>query len=120
MNRLYDDDTIRHSLRSVSHLQSALINYLNSYLILLDAEFDMVDHQIIADDLYRMMKNVNELQKLLNERIELFSQKYSEAEINYFFKEYKQLNQKDFPQSVNKLYDLSRKYSLSNEKKNEN
>lgn len=117
MNRLYDDDKIKHSLRSFSSLQSALLNYLNSYLTLLEAEFNKVDHQIIADNLYKIMRNVNELQKLLNERMELFSQQYSEAEINYFFKEFQELNQKDVPQSVNNLYNVSKKYSWPNGKK---
>lgn len=104
MNRLDNDEKIIHSLRSVYYLQLALTNYLQSYLTLLKAEFIIIDHQTIADSVHRIRKNVNQLQSLINEKIEIYSKDYSEAEINSIFKKYQPLNEKNVTQSINECF----------------
>ncbi|MEH7332316.1 hypothetical protein V7161_06740 [Neobacillus drentensis] len=94
MNSLDNDEKIIKSLRSVSYLQMALTNYLQSSLTLLKAEFNIIDHQTIADSVHRMKKSVNQLQSLTDERIRIYSENYSETEINTVFKRYQPLNEK--------------------------
>ncbi|MEH7254378.1 hypothetical protein V7111_19850, partial [Neobacillus niacini] len=42
----------------------------------------------IADSVHRAKKNVNHLQSLIDDKIEIYSKDYSEAEINQMFKKY--------------------------------
>ncbi|MGG3467658.1 hypothetical protein ABES02_09275 [Neobacillus pocheonensis] len=93
MNRLENEKIIR-SLRSVSYLQLALTNYLQSFLTLLKAEFIILDQETIADNVHRIKKNVNQLQSLIDEKIKIYSKDYSEAEINNMLKKYQPLNEK--------------------------
>lgn len=106
-----------HSLRSVSYLQSALTNYLHSCLTLLEAEFTMIDQQTIADSVYKIMKNVNQLQRLMDEKIKMFLKEYSEAEVEYLFTKYSSLNEKKSLDYIKSLYSLSRKCFQANEEK---
>ncbi|MFC9599751.1 hypothetical protein ACFTQL_18020 [Peribacillus butanolivorans] len=109
MNRLYNEESGLHSLRSVYYYQSALTNYLKAFLTMLEAEFKIGDDKTIADTVYRLIKNVNELQKFMNQRIEMFSLTFPEKEIYYIYLEYKPLNDEHFPQCVRQLQDLSSK-----------
>ncbi len=108
MNRLDNDEKTIQSLRSVYYLQLALTNYLQSYLTLLKSEFIIIDHQTIVDSVHRIRKNVNQLQRLMDEKIKIYSKEYSEAEINNLFKKYQPLNEKNVSQYVNDLYNLSK------------
>jgi hypothetical protein len=108
LNRLDNDEKAIQSLRSVYYLQLALTNYLQSYLTLLKSEFIIIDHQTIVDSVHRIRKNVNQLQRLIDEKIKMYSKEYSEAEINNLFKKYQPLNEKNVSQYVNDLYNLSR------------
>jgi hypothetical protein len=107
LNRLDYDEKIIHSLRSVYYLQLALTNYSKSYLTLLKAEFIIVDYQTIEDSVNRIRKNVNQLQSLIDEKIEVYSKKYSEAEIKNIVKKYQASNEKNVTQCVNDLDHLS-------------
>ncbi|MGG1675714.1 hypothetical protein ACIFOT_08170 [Neobacillus sp. NRS-1170] len=94
MNSLDNDEKIIKSLRSAPYLQMALANYLQSFLTLLKAEFNIIDHQTIAESVNRTKKNVNQLQSLIDEKIKIYSKNYSEAEIKNMFKKYQRLNEK--------------------------
>jgi hypothetical protein len=109
LNRLDYDEKIIHSLRSVYYLQLALTNYSQSYLSLLKAEFIIVDYQTIEDSVHRIRKNVNQLQSLIDEKIEIYSKEYSESEIKNIFKKYQASNEKNVTQCVNDLDHLSTK-----------
>ena len=117
MNRLYNEEKILNSLRSVFHLQSALTDYLQSVLSLLESEFDREDTDIIADTIYTLMKDVNELQKNMNTKLDIFCYKYTEAEILSVYLEYKPSNEDCFPQYVWQLYKVTRKCPWSNWKR---
>ena len=108
MNRLCNEEKIVCSLRSIFHLQSAFTNYLQSVLSLLESEFDRGDTDIIADTIYTMIKNVNELQKFMNEKLDLFSQRFTESELFALYLEYKPVNQKQFHQCATCLFRLSK------------
>jgi hypothetical protein len=84
---------------------------------MLEAEFKKGDNQTIADTIYRLMKNVNELQKFMNQRIEIFSQIFTEAEIYFIYMKYKPSNDELFPQCVRQLQDLSSKCFCTNWKR---
>jgi hypothetical protein len=117
LNRLYNEEHVLYSLRSVYSFQSALADYINSVRTLLEAGFNMVENQIITDTVYRIMKNVNELQKFSNQKIEIFSQKYTKAELYALYLEYKPMNEQYFPKYVRELYDLTRKCFCTNWKR---
>jgi glutamyl-tRNA reductase len=74
---------------------------------LLKAEFIIVDYQTIEDSVNRIRKNVNQLQSLIDEKIEVYSKKYSEAEIKNIVKKYQASNEKNVTQCVNDLDHLS-------------
>jgi hypothetical protein len=109
LNHLYNNESALHTLRSVYYYQSSLTNYLKAFLTLLEAEFKIGDDQTIADTVYRLMKNVNELQKFMNQRIEIYSQIFTEVEISFIYLEYTPLNDEHFPECVTQLQDLSSK-----------
>lgn len=117
MNRLDNDEKIIHSLRSVYYLGLALTNYLQSYLTLLKAEFIIIDHQTIEDSVHKIRKNVNQLQRLMDEKIKIYSKEYSEAEINTLFNKYQPLHEENVTQYVNNLYNLSQKHFQPNKEK---
>ncbi|MDN3017349.1 hypothetical protein PH210_14210 [Paenibacillus sp. BSR1-1] len=94
MNSLDNDEKVIKSIRSVPYMQMALTNYLQSFLKLLKAEFNIIDHQTIEDSVHRMKKSVNQLQNLTDARIRIYSENYSEPEINTMFKMYQPLNEK--------------------------
>ncbi|MFJ8247746.1 hypothetical protein [Peribacillus asahii] len=77
----------------------------------------MIDHQTIVDSIYRTMKNVNQLKRLMDEKVEVFSKRYSQAEMDSIFKQHKPLNEKNATQYVNDLYSLARKCFQTNEEK---
>ena len=56
-----------------------------------------------------MMKNVNELQRIMNCKLDLFSQRYTESELFSLYLEYKPLNQKQFHQCAARLFTLYQK-----------
>lgn len=114
LNRLYNEEKILFSLRSVFYLHSALTNYLQSVLSLLESEFDEGDTETIADNLYSMMQNVNELQRFMNRKLDLFSQRFTESELFSVYLEFKPLNQKQFHQCASKLFTLSKDCPWSN------
>jgi hypothetical protein len=113
LNRLDYDEKIIHSLRSVYYLQLALTNYSQSYLALLKAEFIIIDYQTIEYSVHRIWKNVNQLQSLIDEKIEIYSKEYSEADIKNIFKKYQASNERNVTQYVNDLDHLSNKEKMT-------
>lgn len=117
MNRLYNEENILYSLRSVFHLQSSLTDYLQSILSLLESEFDREDTDTIGDTIYTILKDINDLQKNMNQKIDIFSSKYTEAEILSVYMEYQPTNEDVFPHYVWQLYRIAKKCPWSNWKR---
>lgn len=106
-----------YTLRSVYHLQSALADFIISVRSLLEAGFNMVENQMITDSVLKIMRNVNELLKFCNQKIIIFSEKCTEAELYALYLKYKPIDEKQFPKKVMELYHLTKKCLCTNWKR---
>lgn len=109
-----------YSIRSVFYFESALIRFLNSLTILLKHLKKTDCDENVLDTVYHVLEKTNELQKQMNKKIILFSDRFTETEVYSVYQtheEYDFLSQESFPSVVKQLHKLSKRSSSGNYKK---
>ncbi|EIJ81341.1 hypothetical protein PB1_00310 [Bacillus methanolicus PB1] len=109
-----------YSIRSVFYFESALIRFLNSLTILLKHLKKTDCDENVLDTVYHVLEQTNELQKQMNKKIILFSDRFTKTEVYSVYQtheEYDFLSQESFPDVVKQLHKLSKRFSSGNYKK---
>jgi hypothetical protein len=120
MNSPSIDEEIFESLRSTFFIEKALSQYLNSACVLIESQIKMEHDESIGRTVYSILNHVNELQRIIYLKINIFADLFSESENFSVFREYyEDLNKDYFLDSINLLYSFSSKCLLSEWKRSE-
>jgi hypothetical protein len=100
-----------YSIRSAFYFESALTRYLNSLSMLLEYQNKADSEENVLDFVYHVLELTNELQKKINKKIHLFSDRFAEREIYYVYRtheEYHFLSQELFPDLIKRFHQISK------------
>ncbi|MFD2443226.1 hypothetical protein ACFSO7_04425 [Bacillus sp. CGMCC 1.16607] len=107
-------------LMSVFYYELSLFKYLNAVLTLLEVQKEKGNDLIVGDTAYTVIKHTNELQKQINQKIEILYDEFDLTELFFDYrilKDFEYLKKDQFIERINFIYQLTNKCHLSDWKR---